>query len=200
MDDVRGVTRRTALRTAAGAGVALAAASGGALPAWARARAGRGPAEGPGVAAVPAAARGDGDAPRHRPHRGVMMENHSFDNILGTLPQPARRREVDGLRFRRGRALDANPDAQGARVPRVARADGVPGPRRAVARPGTRATSSYDGGRNDGFVLASGPVAMRLLRPRPTCRSPRHSPGTSPSASATSARAWPRRTRTSATC
>ena len=159
MDDVRGVTRRTALRTAAGAGVALAAASGGALPAWARPVLAAGRLKGPGSRPFPRLPEGTETLPAIDHIVVVMMENHSFDNILGTLRgRPGR--EVDGLRFRRGRALDANPDAQGALVPAshaptVCQEHGEP------SQAWNASHIAYDGGRNDGFVRASGPVAMR---------------------------------------
>ena len=64
MDEPRGVTRRAALRTAAGAGVALAAASGGALPAWARPVLAGGRLKGPGARPFPRLPEGTDDAPR----------------------------------------------------------------------------------------------------------------------------------------
>ena len=91
----------------------------------------------------------------------VMMENHSFDNVLGMLRAPA------GPRGRRpagsaGGALNANPDAQGAtrpsrRTPTACQVHGAP------SQAWNASHIAYDGGRNDGFVRASGPVAMRYF-------------------------------------
>ena len=93
----------------------------------------------------------------------LMMENHSFDNVLGMLPRRVRsRRRVDGLRFdRRGRPLDYNRDAAGRRV----YSSHSPSPCQLPDLPGqdwNRSHVSWDRGRNDGFVRASGPVAMRF--------------------------------------
>ena len=90
----------------------------------------------------------------------LMMENHSFDNLLGMVPYQVRgRQNVDGLTVRRGRVTNVNP-APRRTGPRPPRELPVPGARCARARRGTPATQSYDGGRNDGFVRASGPIAM----------------------------------------
>jgi len=91
----------------------------------------------------------------------VMMENHSFDNILGALPHVAhRRRRVDGLPIFHGRNLAFNRDAQGNKV-YSARAE-TPCQEHGVPSQAWNASHvSYDAGRNDGFVRASGPVAMR---------------------------------------
>ena len=95
-------------------------------------RARRGPAQGSGVAAVPAAARGDGDAPRDRPHRGrddgePLLRQHPGD--------PARPAGPGGRRpaVPAGAGAGRQPRRAGRARPGVARADGVPGARRAVA-------------------------------------------------------------------
>ena len=47
----------------------------------------------------------------------LMMENHSFDNILGMVPhQVSGRSQVDGLTVHNGRVANWNPDATGAKV------------------------------------------------------------------------------------
>ena len=200
MDEPRGVTRRTALRTAAGAGVALAAASGGALPAWAR----------PVLAAGRLRARGRGRSrgcpratetlPADRPHRGrddgePLLRQHPRDAAAA-----GRGREVDGLRSpARAARWTPTPTRRASRVP-ASHAPTVCQDHGEPSQAWNASHISYDGGRNDGFVRASGPRRDALLRRRPTCRSPTRWPGASRSASATSARAWPRRTRTSATC
>ena len=91
----------------------------------------------------------------------VMMENHSFDNILGMLPHKVRsRRGVDGLPVsRRGTQLAVNLDASGNPVrarhaPSVCQLTGVP------RQDWNASHLSYGGGKNDGFVKASGDVAM----------------------------------------
>jgi phospholipase C len=89
------------------------------------------------------------------------MENHSFDNILGMLPQRVHsRRKVDGLPLdRRRQQLAVNPDAAGqpvraSRAPSVCQLSGVP------SQSWNASHTSWDSGRNEGFVRASGPVAM----------------------------------------
>jgi phospholipase C len=90
----------------------------------------------------------------------LMMENHSFDNLLGRVAYAVRgRQHVDGLTFRHGRARDFNRDATGAR--QFAARAGSPCQRPGVPSQSWNAShESYDEGRNDGFVRASGPVAM----------------------------------------
>jgi phospholipase C len=157
------LTRRALLRGAAG-GAGVLALSG--LPAWTR----------PARAAERLAAAGlrtpDSRPFPHLPagaetmHKVkhivvLMMENHSFDNFLGMVPYQVPGREmVDGLALRDGRALDFNRDANGRKVfarPATSpcQLDGVP------TQAWNASHQSWDGGRNDGFVRASGPVAMR---------------------------------------
>lgn len=85
----------------------------------------------------------------------VMLENHSYDNILGTL------RRGDGLPRGADGAPDAtNPDGKGALV----RSFHMPTPCQLHGKPSQTWNAShaqYDGGRLEGFVeSASGPVAM----------------------------------------
>ena len=91
----------------------------------------------------------------------VMMENHSFDNLLGMVPyQVPGRAGVDGLARRRGRLLNVNRDAHGTKV-RAAPAS-TPCQLHAVPSQAWNASHiSWNHGRNDGFVRASGPIAMR---------------------------------------
>jgi phospholipase C len=89
----------------------------------------------------------------------LMMENHSFDNLLGMVPYQLRGRgAVDGLTMRRGRITDSNPGPHGRiRAHRAAspcQEHGVP------TQAWNASHTSYDGGRNDGFVRASGPTAL----------------------------------------
>ena len=92
----------------------------------------------------------------------LMMENRSFDNLLGLVPfQVAGRAGVDGLTHRRGRLTNFNCDVTGAKV----FANVAPSP---CASTGLRQDWNashrlYDGGRNDGFVRVTGPAAMEVL-------------------------------------
>jgi phospholipase C len=93
----------------------------------------------------------------------LMMENHSFDNVLGMLGHRVRsRRNVDGLAVdRHGRVTASNPDASGHPV----RATHFDTPCQLPSLPNQDWNSSHialDGGRMDGFVRASGPIAMRF--------------------------------------
>ena len=84
----------------------------------------------------------------------VMMENHSYDNYFGRL------RRGDGFFQIFGQPLDANPDGEGNLVrafhmPSTCQPDGI-GP----SQSWNASHVSFDDGRNDGFVLASGGIAM----------------------------------------
>ena len=84
----------------------------------------------------------------------VMMENHSYDDHFGMLGRG------DGFRLdHTGLPLDANPDGHGNLI----RAFHMPSTCQEHGAPGQNWNAShtaFDGGRNDGFVLGSGPVAM----------------------------------------
>ena len=101
------VTRRTLLRGAAG-GAALAATAG--LPAWARPlRATHGPASlrRPDSRPFPHLPAGHASLPEIEHVIVLMMENHSFDNLLGMAPyQVPGLAGVDGLRRRHGRLTE----------------------------------------------------------------------------------------------
>ena len=90
----------------------------------------------------------------------LMMENHSFDNVLGRVPHEiSDRRGVDGLTFRRGRSANFNRDQYGHR--HFSRRAASPCQQQRVPSNSWNAShESFDGGLNDGFVRASGPVAM----------------------------------------
>jgi phospholipase C len=157
-----GITRRTALKSAAGASLALAAASSPGLPAWARPIIRSGRIKGPGALPYPRLREGTETMPQIDHIVVVMMENHSFDNIIGMLPHRGRRRRrVDGLPVIHGRQLAFNLDAEGNKV-YSAHAE-TPCQEHGVPSQAWNASHlSYDAGRNDGFVGASGPVAMRF--------------------------------------
>ncbi len=85
----------------------------------------------------------------------LMLENHSFDNVLGMLGRG------DGFELGgNGLPKAANPDGEG----RLVRAFPMPTPCQLPHQPSQTWNAShrqYDGGRMDGFVeSASGPVAM----------------------------------------
>ncbi len=78
----------------------------------------------------------------------VMMENHSFDNLLGALPisgQPL----AHGLRFSSGVALNSNPGANG-RVRSFPFPTTAQGP--GVSQSWNATHEQIDGGKMDGFV------------------------------------------------
>ncbi|TMK59279.1 MAG: alkaline phosphatase family protein [Actinobacteria bacterium] len=84
----------------------------------------------------------------------VMMENHSYDNYLGMLGRG------DGLRLdKHHQPLASNPDTEG----NVVHAFRMPTTCQLRRRPSTAWNAShisFNGGHNDGFVRASGEVAM----------------------------------------
>jgi phospholipase C len=153
------MTRRTALRSGAAAGLALATARG--LPAWARPVAGLTRLRKPGSRPFPHRPEGEDSLPQIEHIVVLMLENHSFDNILGMLPHKVRaRRGLDGLPVSRsGTQLSVNVDLSGKPV----RAHHAPSPCQLPKVPSQSWDAShlsYGGGRNDGFVKASGPTAM----------------------------------------
>jgi len=84
-----------------------------------------------------------------------MMENHSFDNVLGTLKRP----DVDGLSFDGSRAVNSNPDTSGHPV----RAFHLPTMCQDGYHIGQSWNSSHrqwNNGALDGFVVTSGTEAM----------------------------------------
>jgi phospholipase C len=151
------LTRRTLLRGAAGGAAVLAA---GRLPAWARPLTMHHGIRQPDSLPFPHRPAGTPSMPRIRNIVVLMMENHSFDNLLGMVPYEVRgRARVDGLTRHRGRVVNFNPDASGKPVfgthgTSPCQLDGAP------SQSWNASHESYDGGRNDGFVKASGAVAM----------------------------------------
>jgi phospholipase C len=147
------LTRRSLLGAAAGGAVTLAW---GALPAWARGPGLRRPDSRP----FPHLPAGTPSIPEIEHVVVLMMENHSFDNLLGMVgAQVPGRRQVDGLHLRGGKPVNVNRDAAGHPVVAMhatspCQLSGVP------TQAWNASHQSWDNGRNDGFVLASGPVAM----------------------------------------
>jgi phospholipase C len=160
-DEVR-ITRRGALRASLAGGAALAAIS-SALPAWARPLAELARVRAPGSRPFPRRPEGAHSIMQVEHVVIVMMENHSFDNILGMLPHRfASRRNVDGLPVGSSREqLAVNYDGQNnpvraSRTPTVCPPNGV--------------SDSWDAnhiawnrGANDGFVRASSAEAMTFF-------------------------------------
>ena len=110
----------------------------------------------PGTLPYPALPPGTDTIPQIEHIVVVMMENHSYDNRLGTLRRPG----ADGFRFERGRPTATNPYADGDiqhafHMPTTCQLNGKP------AQDWTASHTQFDSGRNDGFVISgSGPVAM----------------------------------------
>jgi len=153
------ITRRSLLSAAAG-GAALLATRG--LPAWARPVAFPAGLRQPESLPFPSKPAGTPSMPEIEHIVVVMMENHSFDNLLGMVPhQVPGRRSVDGLRVRGGRVVNSNPDASGSPVV----AQHATSPCQLSGEPSqswNASHESWDNGLNDGFVKASAPVAMRF--------------------------------------
>ena len=152
------VTRRSLLGAAAG-GAALLATRG--LPAWARPVAFPAGVRQPDSLPFPGKPAGTPSMRQIEHVVVLMMENHSFDNLLGMVPhQVPGRRSVDGLRVVGGRVVNSNPDASGtplvaSRASSPCQLDGEP------SQSWNASHEAYDNGLNDGFVRASAPVAMQ---------------------------------------
>jgi phospholipase C len=153
------LTRRTLLRGAA-SGAALVASSG--LPAWARPLSAAARMRRPDSRPFPHLPAGTPSMPEIEHIVVLIMENHSFDNLLGMVPyQVPGRQSVDGLTRRHGQLQNFNRDLHGHRV--YAQHAGSPCQLRKLPTQSWNAShQSCDSGRNDGFVRASGPVAMRF--------------------------------------
>jgi phospholipase C len=152
-------TRRTLLRTAAGGGAALLATRG--LPAWARPVVHAAGLRQPGSLPFPGKPEGTPSMPEIEHIVVLMMENHSFDNLLGMVShQVPGRHGLDGFRVRGGKPIDANPDANG--TPVVAQHASSPCQLQGEPSQSWAAShAAFDNGLNDGFVKASAPVAMQ---------------------------------------
>jgi phospholipase C len=146
--------------SAAAGGAALLATGG--LPAWARPVVRPAGVRAPGSLPFPGRPEGTPSLPQIEHIVVLMLENHSFDSLLGMVAhQVPGRGRLDGLRLRHGRPTNFNLDAAGNRVP----AQHATSPCQLPGEPSQSWNASheaYDGGRNDGFVKASAPVAMRF--------------------------------------
>jgi len=83
----------------------------------------------------------------------VMMENHSFDNLLGAMPLT--RADVDGLAFENGEATDSNPG--GTKTPSVVKAFpvGNTSQRSDISQSWADSHEQINGGKMDGFVKST---------------------------------------------
>ena len=151
------LTRRSLLGAAAG-GAAAFAYSG--LPAWAKPIAATAGVRRPDSLPFPHRRPGTESMPQIKHVVVLMMENHSFDNLLGMVPfRVPGRANVDGFTLKHGQPINVNLDANGHKV--LARP--MSSPCQLVGHPGqdwNASHLSWSGGRNNGFVKASGPVAM----------------------------------------
>ena len=149
------MTRRTLL------GATALLATGG-LPLWARLAADTGHMRKPDSRPFPQLPAGHESMPEIQHVVVLMMENRSFDNLLGLVPfTVAGRAAIDGLTRRRGRLTNFNRDATGAKV--FAHVGPSPCPSTGLRQDWNASHLAYDNGRNDGFVRATGPVAMEVL-------------------------------------
>jgi phospholipase C len=83
----------------------------------------------------------------------VMMENHSFDNLLGALSET--RADVDGLTFNNGKATNSNPG--GPKTPATVTAFGLPNTEQGseVNQTWKESHAQIAGGAMDGFVKST---------------------------------------------
>jgi phospholipase C len=157
------ISRRTLLKGlgAVGAGAAVVGMGGLSGAAQARQVASVGPtllrridrAHGPGSRPYPKLPEGVDTLPLIENIIVVMMENHSYDDHFGML------RRGDGFQLRNGQPRSTNPDGKGNlirsfRMPSTCQLNGAPGQNWNASH------TAWDRGRNEGFVEASGPVAM----------------------------------------
>ncbi len=96
----------------------------------------------------------------------LMMENHSFDNVLGMVPHQIKgRSRVDGLTVRGGKVVNSNPSsvAPYAIQNPVVTAQRASSPCQLSGQPSQAWNASHlswNNGANNGFVQASGNSAM----------------------------------------
>jgi phospholipase C len=143
------ITRRTLLRRGGSAGAALASISGtGGL--WRAATAAAASVRAPDSLPYPQRAAGSVDETLPFDHIVVvMMENHSFDNLLGALSRSGQPK-ADGLRFNHaGVALNSNPGPDG-----LVRSYVLPTTAQSpvVTQTWNATHEQIDGGKMDGFI------------------------------------------------
>src|SRR5262249_43393915 len=156
-------------RLLAGAGATVAGAATvtayGSLPAWARTFASAASAQrSPGSRPFP-------HLPVGHPTPGLeniehvvvlMMENHSFDNLLGMVPHQVKgRTRVDGLTVKRGKVVNWNPSSvapYGIKGPEVvAHRAASPCQAGGVSQDWNASHTAWNNGANNGFVQGSSP-------------------------------------------
>jgi phospholipase C len=153
------LSRRTVLGAAAAAGAVMATRG---LPAWARPIVDAAGVRKPGSRPFAHLPAGHASMPQIKHIVVLMMENHSFDNLLGMVPyEVIGKAAVDGLARRRGKLTDYNRDSHGQRV-FANRAPTPCQPKNQPTQDWNASHRAWDNGRNDGFVRASGPVAMSI--------------------------------------
>ena len=153
------ITRRTLVHGAAGATLAYAGSA--AVPGWARTLVAPKALRQPNSRPFPSKPVGAESMPQIEHIAVVMMENHSFDNLLGMLPYRVKAKaDVDGLpKNKKGQLTSFNPDASGNRI--FSKHPGSPCQYEGKPSQSWNASHiSWDNGKNDGFVRASGNVAM----------------------------------------
>ena len=132
----------------------------GSLPAWAKPVAQLAGIRRPDSLPFPGHRAGTESMPQIKHVVVLMMENHSFDNLLGMVPHRVPGRgKIDGFTLKHGRPVEVNRNTNGSKV----HARPMSSPCQLVGRPRqdwNASHVSWNGGRNDGFVKASGPVAM----------------------------------------
>ena len=160
MDADPAISRRALLGTAAG-GAAMLASRG--LPAWARPIVEASHLRKPDSLPFPHLPAGHPSMSKIEHIVVLMMENHSFDGMLGMVPWdlPGRRHTVDGLSKRNGKITNFNRDKQGRKV-YAQRAGTECQPEGEPSQSWNASHEAWDHGRNDGFVKASAPIAMRF--------------------------------------
>jgi phospholipase C len=133
-----------------------AAIAAGALPAWARPPITSQALRSPDSLPYPRRPMGARGSPAQIDNVVILMlENHSFDNILGMLPyQVGTRRGVDGLPGNGSVPTATNPDRKGHRVRTFHLPDLCPS--EGLTQSWDSSHMQYDGGRNDGFVRVAG--------------------------------------------
>jgi phospholipase C len=168
-DETTGLTRRRLLAGAGAAAAGVTAATAySSLPAWARTVASAGSSlRAPGSRPFPHLPAGH-PAPGMEQIEHVvvlMMENHSFDNLLGMVPHQVKgRAHVDGLATKRGKVVNSNPSSvapYGIKGPTVvAHLAASPCQADGVGQAWNASHTAWNNGANNGFVQASSPQAM----------------------------------------
>ena len=164
------LSRRSLLKVGGGAVLGLGLGA-GRLPAWARAPARAAQGLGPGALPFPNLPEGTATMPQIEHIVVLMMENQSFDSILGMLPDAgAGRRRVDGLPVTRGPPDAGQPRPDGAASARSS----PPTPCQEVGTPGQNWNAQPHLVRQRAqrrLRARERPVAMWLLGRRRRCPS-----------------------------